>query len=239
MITSLENEKVKLWKKIRTNKYINEYGLYIVEGEHLVNEAIKTNLISELIVLEGCSIKTELPLVYVSKRVMSSISLMPSYPDIMAVVKVSENNNIIGNKIILLDDVQDPGNVGTIIRTAVAFNVDTIILSNQSASIYNDKVIRASQGMTFHINIIRTDLFDAIKKIKEKGIPIYVADMDGENNLDALDKTSYAFILGNEGCGVKKELMDLSKTVKIPISNKCESLNVAIAGGIIMYELRS
>ena len=154
IIESTQNEHVKTWKKIRTKKYIDELGMYIVEGEHLTEEAIKSNLATTIILLKGEVYETTLPTYYVTEKVMNAISLMKTPPKIMAVVKKKKETKILDSKIIFLDDVSDPGNLGTIIRSAVAFNFNTIMLTNTSASIYNDKVIRASQGMIFKTNII-------------------------------------------------------------------------------------
>ena len=132
IIESINNEKVKHWRKIRTNKYINEYKEYIVEGEHLVEEAIKSGKAKYLILLNGTNYDTNLEKYYVTEKVMNSISLLKSTPKVMCVVKIQNDEINLENKIVVLDDVQDPGNVGTIIRTAYAFNFNTIILSNKS-----------------------------------------------------------------------------------------------------------
>lgn len=132
MISSVNNEKIKYYKKLREKKYILEYGKYIVEGEHLVMEAFKAGVLLEVLVSEEVSMELDVPSVLISKNVLKSISLLKSVPNIMGVVKYEISKEIIGNKIILLDDVQDPGNVGTIIRCALAFNVNTVILSEES-----------------------------------------------------------------------------------------------------------
>ena len=163
MITSNNNEKVKHFVKLRNSKGIKEYGLYIVEGEHLVTEAIKMGIVKELILLEGYEITTTIKTTYVNNQVLKKISLLDSVPKIMAVCRVLEEKEI-GNKIIILDNVSDPGNVGTIIRNAVAFGVDTIVFSKDSVSPYNEKVLRATGGMIFNINIIIDDIEVIIKK---------------------------------------------------------------------------
>ena len=143
----------------------------------------------------------------------------------------------IQGNVCLLDNIQDPGNLGTIIRSAVAFDIKTIILSNDSVDLYNDKVIRASEGMLFHINIIRMDLKDAIKELKEKNYTIYGTDVIKGTTLKEIafdDKT--AITIGNEGQGMKEELKKLSdKMIHIPIN--CESLNAGVAASIIFYEV--
>lgn len=237
MIESVNNEKVKFFKKLREKKYIIENNLYIVEGEHLVEEAEKAGLLEEVITSKesNYSVKTT----FVTRRVMESISKLPSCPDVMGVVKLVNNKEIKGNKIILLDNVQDPGNVGTIIRSALAFNVDTVILSPDSVNLFNDKMVRASEGTIFNMNTVVMDLKDAFKIIKEKGIKVYYADMFGSVALDDIETGSYAFVLGSEGQGISDYVKeDADQGVSVPINSKCESLNVSICGGIIMYKLR-
>lgn len=236
IIESINNEKVKYWRKIRTNKYINEYKEYIVEGEHLVEEAIKSGKAKYLILLNGTNYDINLEKYYVTEKVMNSISLLKSIPKVMCVVKIQNDEINLENKIVVLDDVQDPGNVGTIIRTAYAFNFNTIILSNKSANIYNDKVIRASQGMIFHTNIITGDLLEILPKLKEKGFKIYSTLMSGKIKPEEISQEKFAFVLGNEGIGISENVQKLcDNSISIPMNNKCESLNVAISGAIIMY----
>jgi len=239
LIESVQNEKVKYFKKIRNKKYIMEFKEYIVEGEHLVEEAIKAGKVVSLIVLNGFSYESDLPKYFVTEKVMSSISLMQSYPNIMAVVKLGENLKELSDRIIILENVQDPGNVGTIIRTSVAFGFDTIFISNDSASIYNDKVIRSSQGMIFHTNIIIGNISEFIETLKEKNYKIYSTSLDGSYDIKHVENDKLAFVLGNEGGGVTSSTHNLCDgSVKIPMNTKCESLNVAVAGAIIMYEKR-
>jgi len=238
MIESVNNEKVKFFKKLREKKYIIENNLYIVEGEHLVEEAYKAGLLEEIITSkEKCSYSVKTT--FVSERVMESISKLPSAPKIMGVVKLVSNKEIKGKKIILLDNVQDPGNVGTIIRSALAFNVDTVVLSPDSVNLFNDKMVRASEGTIFNMNTVVMDLTEAISIIKEKSIKVYYADMYGSVSLDDVKSNSYAFVLGSEGQGISDYIKKLAdKGVNIPINQKCESLNVSVCGGIIMYKLR-
>ena len=139
VITSLDNEKVKGLVKLQKRKYRDLTNTFIVEGMHLVLEAYKANIATELIVLEEEVIPIKLPYTYVSFEVMKKISTMDTPPTIMAVCKKNTNNEIIGSRILLLDEVQDPGNLGTIIRSAVAFNIDTIILSENTVDLYNPK----------------------------------------------------------------------------------------------------
>lgn len=238
MIDSVNNEKIKYFKKLRDKKYILEEKKYIVESEHLVEEAYKSGLLLEVITSKSDTnydVKTTL----VSEKVLKSISLLPSAPNIMGVVKYKEGNEIVGNKIVLLDNVQDPGNVGTIIRSALAFNVDTVILSNDSVNLFNDKMIRSSEGTIFKMNVIKMDLRSAIEKIHSLGIKVYYADMNGTIDLDNAKINDYALVLGSEGKGISDYIKELSdESINIPMNNLCESLNVSVTGGIIMYKFR-
>ena len=238
MIESVNNEKIIYFKKLRDSKFIKEENKFIVEGEHLVEEAFKSGNLLEVITCEE-NTKYNVKTTLVSKRCLEKISLLKSTPSIMGVVKLKFDGEIKGEKIVLLDNAQDPGNVGTIIRSALAFNVSTIVLSPGSVNVYNDKLIRSTEGTIFNINIVTLDLKEAINIIKGKGIKVYYADMSGNINLDDANINSYALVLGSEGKGISpfvKEMCDDS--INIPMNNKCESLNVAVTGGIIMYKFR-
>lgn len=238
MIDSVNNEKIKYFKKLRDKKYILEEKKYIVESEHLVEEAYKSGLLLEVITSKSDT-NYDVKTTYVSEKVLKSISLLPSAPNIMGVVKYKEGNEIVGNKIVLLDNVQDPGNVGTIIRSALAFNVDTVILSNDSVNLFNDKMIRSSEGTIFKMNVIKMDLRSAIEKIHLLGIKVYYADMNGTIDLDNAKINDYALVLGSEGKGISDYIKELSdESINIPMNNLCESLNVSVTGGIIMYKFR-
>lgn len=239
VISSLENENVKFWNKLNEKKYRDECDLFKVEGLHLVEEAIKSNLVKEIIMLEDSDLSFDnIQVNYVTKKILDKISSLTTSPDIMAVCyKLKEK--YYGNKILLIDSLQDPGNLGTIIRTAVAFNIDTIVLGSDTVDLYNDKTIRATEGMLFHINIIKRDLTNFIKELKSNSYSILGTKVDGGNKLNSIkfnEKT--AIIIGNEGSGVKEELLDLcDEYLYIPMNNKCESLNVSVATAIILYEL--
>ena len=134
--------------------------------------------------------------------------------------------------------MQDPGNLGTIIRSSASFNFDTIVLSETSVDLYNDKVIRASEGMIFHTNVIRCNIIELVKELKNNNYNIYTTDVAGGDILSELDfNEKFAIIIGSEGAGVGniKELAD--KKIYIPMNKKCESLNASVAASIIMYEV--
>lgn len=240
IITSLDNDNVKKWKKLCKKKYRDEFGIYLVEGEHLVEEAYKSGVLDKVIVLDGESYSYD-NIIYVSYEVMKAISSLDTPNRIMGVCKKKESSELVGKKYLLLDGVQDPGNLGTIVRSAVAFNIDTIVLSDDTVDLYNPKVLRSTQGMIFHTNIIECDLVDVINELHSNDITVYGTDVN--NGIDArelsdLDKTSFALVMGNEGNGVRKEIKELcDKNLYINMNENVESLNVGIATSILLYEL--
>ena len=235
IITSLNNEKIKYLTKLNQKKYRND--TFLVEGKHLVEEAYKKNLVKLLIVLEDYKLDN-VDTIKVSYDVMKKISLTDTPPKIMAEVIKKEDKKI-GNRVIILDDITDPGNLGTIIRSAVAFNFDTVILSNNTTDLYNPKVIRATEGMLFNINVIRDNLLNIIPELKEEKYFIL-----GTKVTNGKDITKYhsinkiALIMGNETRGMNNDLDNLCDDyIYIKMNNKCESLNVGVSASILMYEL--
>ena len=224
MIESVNNEKIIKYSKLKTKKYRDETSLFIVEGKHLVEEAKKYDLVIDEYILDE----------NVTLPVMKKLSNLDNPNTHLAICKKKEEKPISGN-ILIVDGVQDPGNMGTIIRTCVAFNIDTIVVSNNTVDIYNDKVIRASEGMLFSINIIKRDLVSFIKELKYN---IYTTDVKGGSSIYNYNfMEPYAIVVGNEGNGVSSEVSELiNNKLYIPMSSKCESLNVGVATSIILYE---
>ena len=242
LVTSLENEKVKKFKKLQKKKYRDEYNQYIVEGEHLILEAYKRGAIEELIVLEGKEVLLPVPYNHYSVDVMKKISSMDNPPELMALCnRFSLDNDIKGDKILVLDGIQDPGNLGTIIRSAVAFNIDTIVLTENTVDLYNPKVLRATQGMFFHINIISRAGMETVVLLQNLGIPVYGTDVNGGVDVRSLtseEKEKFALVMGNEGNGVREEINEqCTKKLYIDMNKNVESLNVGIAASILLYEL--
>jgi len=235
MITSVDNKKIKEISKLNNKKYRKESGLFIIEGEHLVEEAYKHNLLLSVYSLYETNYPNS---EIVSELVMKKISNLDSIPNIIGVCKFKEESEL-GNKILILDGIQDPGNLGTIIRSAVAFSIDTVVLSNDTVDLYNSKVLRATQGMIFNINIISRDLFDFILKLKENNYKIYSTNVVNGIELKNIEfEEKCAIIMGSEGNGVKKEIQDMSdENIYINMNSLCESLNVGVAASIILYEL--
>ncbi len=207
---------------------------------HLVLEACKKGIVEELILEKDVVLPIDLPTIYVTNEIINKISEMECPSNVMALCNMF-NNEIVGDKILMLDDLQDPGNLGTIIRSAVAFNVDTIVLSPNTVDLYNPKVIRATQGMMFHINIVIRDLKEVITSLKEKEIPIYGTRVDYGSDVRTLkdkDRSKYCLIMGNEGNGVSEEILGMCDAYfYIEMNEVVESLNVGVATSIILYEL--
>ena len=238
LITSLDNKKIKKYLKLKNKKCRDFEKLFLIEGNHLVEEAIKSNLLVDLLVLEGEEFNYSKEITYVSLNIMKKLSNMESIPSVIGVVKFLEPKEITSDKILILDDIQDPGNLGTIIRSSLAFNVSDIILSLNSVDLYNDKVIRSTQGMLFKVNIIRSDLKDIILNLKKDGYTILGTDVNDGVDVKELDISRFALIMGNEGQGVSPEIKKMcDKNLYIKMNNQVESLNVGVATSILLYEL--
>lgn len=230
MITSLENEKVKLLIKLNQAKYRKKEQRFIVEGAHLVDEARKANLLIECFSIDEIEGYTQ-----VSIPVMNKIANTDTTVTEIGLCKMIEKNEL-SDKILILDGVQDPGNLGALMRSSKAFGFDTIVLGEGTVDIYNDKAIRASQGAIFKLNFIKAKLRVFIPTLK--GYNIYGTNVVNGIDLNDVEVTNkIGIVLGNEGNGISDEVNNLlAKNIYIPMNNT-ESLNVSVAGGIIMYSL--
>ncbi|WP_347862613.1 RNA methyltransferase [Salimicrobium sp. PL1-032A] len=244
MITSIKNQKVKEWKKLHKKKYRDQTGTFLVEGHHLVEEVRKSDWnIRELILLEG----KEAPVSYhgrkewVSDQVMKEISQTETPQGIVAVVDKRDSVREEGARLLLLDAIQDPGNLGTLIRTADAAGFDAVLVGEGSVDLFNDKVLRSTQGSIFHdMDVVAVSLEEEIPKLKSSGFSIWGTALEGaENYKELVVPERVALLVGNEGNGVQETLLtEATDKVTIPMYGEAESLNVAVAAGILMYALK-
>ena len=231
MITSLTNEKIKEYAKLNQNKYRDEKGLFIVEGPHLVEEAKKLGLLVEVIT----TIPTEEGLL-VSDAVMKKISNTVHPVKVLGICKMIKKFEIKDN-VLVLDTISDPTNLGTLLRSAVAFGFETVFLSNGCVDCYNDKVIRGSQGAIFKVNIIKGDLLSFLSKIKKTHQILGTNVRIGEDVSSVQIKPKLAVILGNEARGMCEESNQYTDANLYIKMYNTESLNVSVAGSILMYEI--
>lgn len=238
LITSLNNEHIKEILKLKEKKYRDLSDTFLVEGRHLVLEAHREKKIVELILEQDELFPLDVNTLYVSSNVMNKLSNLKTPSNVMAVVKKLDEKEV-GEKILILDNIQDPGNLGTIIRSAVAFNFDTIVLSPKTVDLYNHKVVRSTQGMMFHTNIVIREPVSFINELKNEGYKIVGTKVT--NGVDVRESKTYshfALIIGNEGKGMSEELSELcDEYLYIKMNDQCESLNAAVAASILMYEI--
>lgn len=238
LITSLNNEHIKEILKLKEKKYRDLSNTFLVEGRHLVLEAHREKKIVELILEQDELFPLDTNTLYVSSSVMRKLSDLSTPSNVMAVVEKLDEKEV-GEKILILDNIQDPGNLGTIIRSAVAFNFDTIVLSPKTVDLYNPKVVRSTQGMMFHTNIIIREPVSFINELKNEGYKIVGTKVT--NGVDVRESKTYshfALIIGNEGKGMSEELSELcDEYLYIKMNDQCESLNAAVAASILMYEI--
>ncbi len=240
-ITSVNNPLIKELIKLKQKKYRDKEKKFIVEGYNIIEEA--KDYIT-LIITSSKDDENILPNVehiLVPKEIIGKLSETVTPQGIIGICNyVTSRENFEGN-VLVLDGLQDPGNIGTLIRTAICFDFNTIYITDNSCDIYNEKVLRATQGGIFKVNIIRKNINDIIDDLKKKGY--YIVGTSLKNGIPLNDinfKNLNAIILGNEGNGVSKETIERSNiNAYIPINTSMESLNVAIAGGIIMNKVRN
>ncbi|GHH97247.1 TrmH family RNA methyltransferase [Neobacillus kokaensis] len=246
-IQSLQNPQVKQWKKLLTKKERDRSGTFLIEGFHLVEEALKEEQVLEIIVSEKIGLPPRLEMgstevIMVTEEIANSLSETETPQGIYAICRQPKPGSGLSaaKTFLLIDAVQDPGNLGTMIRTADAAGIDAVIVGRGSVDIYNSKVLRSAQGSHFHLPIIRGDLEDWIQELKGKNIPVYGTALEGASTYtDILQSEAFGLMVGNEGSGVNKDLLSMTTgNLYIPIYGKSESLNVAVATGILLYYLK-
>ena len=253
VITSKDNETIKKIKKLKEKKYRDQENCYMIEGIKLIKEAIQEKAKIKLIVVcDDCKqeadiegeIKYEIAkyeCIYVSEKIFLSLTNVVNPQGILAIVEKNTNANDIDyneNLFLILDDIQDPGNMGTILRTADSLNFKQIIVSKDSADIYNPKVVRSTMGAIFRINIIESDdLVKTIKEMKKHKIKILSTSLQTNKTMYDVSYDKTAIVIGNEANGVEKEIIELTdEKIKIPMPGKTESLNASVATAVILYE---
>ncbi|ACZ01040.1 TrmH family RNA methyltransferase [Streptobacillus moniliformis] len=248
VIVSTDNRYYKLIKKLNDKKYRDESGVFLAEGEKFLEEK---NNFSKVIVKESkymyyeekYNISKYENLTILSDKLFDNISTQNNSQGILFIYsKHLSNLSELSGDLIILDAIQDPGNIGTIIRTLVAANYRTLILTKSSVDVYSPKVVRATMGGIFNVNIIYEEKENIIKFLKENGYNIISTALSKES-IDyrevELKKDKNAYIFGNEGGGVSDEFLEIShQKAIIPIYGKIESLNVSIALGIFLYKMR-
>lgn len=251
-ITSKDNENIKHIRKLKDKKYRDEFNEYIVEGIKLIREAIIENAnIKTIVVCDDATDSQEISqellydiakynCLYVDEKVFTSITDVKQPQGILAVVEKKNTLPIDYSEdiIIALDDVQDPGNIGTILRSIDSSGIKQVILSKRSGDVYNPKVVRSTMGAIFRVNIVETDdLIKTLKEIKKHKFQIVASSLRAKEMIYDIDYKKKVIIVGNESNGVSLETLNLSDIqVKIPMLGKTESLNVAVATSIILYE---
>ena len=250
IISSPKNEKIKELVKLQTAKGRKKEGMYLLEGEHLVEEAIKEKAPMELILVTSNRLEdyqnllahTDVQVIVVSPDVFHKLSMTETTQGVLAVVKIVKQDSLpYSGRFIVLDAVQDPGNLGTIVRTADAAGFDAVVLGTGTVDLYNDKVLRSMQGSHFHIPVFQADLKDYLPTLKDKGVQVAVTALhrDSKDYTILQGSTDVAIVVGNEGQGVSDDVIDLADVVvTIPMFGKAESLNVAIASALLMYKTK-
>ncbi len=259
VISSKDNEFIKHIKKLKDKKYRDLNNEYIIEGIKIIEEAIneKAN-IKQVVICDDCEKTSNIPkelmyeiakqeCVYVTSKLFESLTDVTNPQGILAVVeKNTMKSAVVGSEeidydqdmIVALDDIQDPGNLGTILRTVDSIGINQILVSKGTADGYNPKVVRSTMGAIFRVKIIECeDLEKTLKEIKKHKFEIVVTSLQTENSIYDINYKKKVIVIGNEANGVEEKIQKLAdKKVKIPMLGKTESLNASVATGIILYE---
>lgn len=253
IITSKDNELIKSIKKLKEKKYRDLYGKFIIEGVKLIEEAINEKADIEYVVIcedcakENCIDKKLMyeiakeNCIYVNSKVFYTITDVSNPQGILAVVKRADKIQKINfdeDIIVVLDGIQDPGNLGTILRTVDSANLKQIVISKETADVFNPKVVRSTMGAIFRVNVIRADdLVKSLEEMKSNGFQVVVTSLDTNDSVYDINYMKKVIVIGNEANGVSKQVQDIADNkVKIPMLGKTESLNASVAAGIMIYE---
>ena len=246
IITSKDNETIKSIKKLKEKKYRTES--FIVEGIKMVKEALEQAEVEKIIVSETFSNSDdfkalncdEQKLIIASDKVFEDLTDVVTPQGIIAVVKKGSNSEIDYNDefVLALDGIQDPGNLGTIIRTADSANIKTILVSKDTVDAYSPKVVRSTMGGIFRTKVIEVeDLAQSLIEYKNNGFKVLTTELSAEKSIYDVDYQKSVVVIGNEANGVTEEVSKVaSEKVIIPMLGKTESLNAAVATSIMIYE---
>ena len=249
LITSKDNDTIKFLKKLKDKKYRDQENAYIIEGAKLIKEAIQENIKIKMVILcDGCSaenaidsdLKYEIAkyeCICVSEKIFLGLTNVVNPQGILAVVEKNNNTNEIDyndNLFLILDDLQDPGNMGTILRTADSINLKQIIVSKGSADVYNPKVVRSTMGAIFRIKVIESDdLSKTIKEMKKHKIKVAATSLQTDKSIYDINYEKTAIVIGNEANGVSDKVLEtVDEKIKIPMAG----LNASVATAIVLYE---
>lgn len=252
-ITSKENDFIKHIKKLKDKKYRDINKEFVIEGIKLVSEAIQENAkIKQVVLCDDCERSDLIPkelmydiaklqCVYVTENLFKYLSEVQNPQGILAIIEKNNKEAQIDytqDIIVALDDVQDPGNLGTILRTVDSIGVTQILVSKGTADCYNSKVVRSTMGAIFRLNIIESeDLLKTLKEIKKHKFKVMASSLQTEDSIYDVNYNKKVIVIGNEANGVSEEVQKLAdEKVKIPMLGKTESLNASVATGIILYE---
>lgn len=256
IISSKENEQIKYIRKLKEKKFRDETHEYLIEGMKLIEEAIAENVkMKTIVICEDClegenaieqSLLYEIAkyqCVYVTKKLFGLLTDVVTPQGMLAVVEKGDSNNATTidysqDIILALDDIQDPGNIGTILRTADSANLKQILLSSGTVDPYSPKVVRSTMGAIFRMNIIRTESLEkTLKEIQKNHFEVVATSLNADKSIYEMDYQKKVIVIGNEAKGVSKAIQNLAdQKVKIPMLGKTESLNASVAAGILIYE---
>ena len=253
IITSKDNEIIKNVRKLKEKKYRDLNNEYLVEGVKMIKEAILEDAKIKLIVVcednanSGAIDKKLLyeiakyECIYVSKKVFDLISDVQTPQGMLAVIEKENSEDKIDyteDVIVVLDGIQDPGNLGTILRTIDSVGLKQVIVSKETADSYNPKVVRSTMGAIFRVKVIESNnLLDTLKNMKKHKYKIMATSLETDNSIYDVDYNKKVIVIGNEANGVEKEILDYAdEKIKIPMLGKTESLNASVATAVILYE---
>lgn len=238
-IISVNNPLIKELGLLKNKKERLIKQQFIVEGYHLVEEAYNKGGLLQVLTTNDEINYSDIEIIKTTDVVIKKLSSTKEPQGIIGIAKmpVFEKRNY--EKYLVLDDISDPGNLGTIIRSSLALGIEALIISPDTVDEYNDKVLRATQGAIFKMPIFREDLTKALHNLKERKIPVLVTSLNTASDLTTMERMDkFALVLGNEARGVKQEYIDMAdKVIKIMMHNNVESLNVAMSAGMIAYYL--